>query len=297
MIVLGPVTPLAAQTGGTNVPLDVTEEASRLTMRSHEGRLVDVLEAIGRQADGTHVPLDVTEEASRLTVRAHEGRLADVLEAIGRQAGGPNVPLARVNRDAITAEELARTNQPARANGAAIRAEEMVRKDQPETRTNQPETRTNQLARANGAAITAEQVVRKNQPETSTNQPETGTNQPGTSNEGDVLDVTVKGSRLTVRAHEVRLADVLKAIGRQAGMRIVLKGDLNAPVTDAFTDLPLGEGIRRVARWHSVVLVYDPSPGTAQGVVLTAVWVTGSSSGPGRAEPAARAGAGISRSR
>ena len=105
---------------------------------------------------------------------------------------------------------------------------------------------------------------------------------------GRVLEVAVKDGRLSLRAHQARLADVLEAIGQQASVRIVLHGDLDAPVTDTFADLPLDEGVRRLSRWHSLVLIYKPSPGRADRPVLTEVWVAAFSPGSGRAEPAAQ---------
>jgi HEAT repeats len=105
---------------------------------------------------------------------------------------------------------------------------------------------------------------------------------------GRVLDVAVESGRLSLRAHEARLADVLEAIGRQAGVRIVLHGDLDTPVTETFVNLPLDEGVRRLSRWHSVVLIYGPLLGRTKGQVLTEVWVMDSSQAQGPAEQPAR---------
>jgi hypothetical protein len=102
---------------------------------------------------------------------------------------------------------------------------------------------------------------------------------------GQTLDVTVTSGRLSVRVHEARLADVLEAVGRQAGVRVMLRGDVAAPITETFVDVALEEGIRRLSRSHSVVLVYDPSPPAGTGAVLGEIWVTASSpDGLGRAE-------------
>jgi hypothetical protein len=102
---------------------------------------------------------------------------------------------------------------------------------------------------------------------------------------GQTLDVTVTSGRLSVRVHEARLADVLEAVGRQAGVRVMLRGDVAAPITETFVDVALEEGIRRLSRSHSVVLVYDPSPPAGTGAVLAEIWVTASSpDGLGRAE-------------
>jgi HEAT repeats len=106
--------------------------------------------------------------------------------------------------------------------------------------------------------------------------------------QGQVLEVAVKSGRLSVRAHEAPLAGVLEAISRKAGVKILLHGDLDAPITDTFADLPLDEGLRRLSRWHSVVLIYGPLPGGSTGPVLTEMWVMGSPQAQGPAEKAAR---------
>jgi HEAT repeats len=100
---------------------------------------------------------------------------------------------------------------------------------------------------------------------------------------GRVLEVAVKSGRLSLRAYQARLADVLEAIGRQAGVRIVLHGDLDAPVTETFANLAVDQGIRRLSRWHSVVLIYAPSSGRADSPVLTEAWLAGFSGDSGEA--------------
>jgi HEAT repeat protein len=82
----------------------------------------------------------------------------------------------------------------------------------------------------------------------------------------------VEGGRLTVSALGVPLQEVLHAVGRAAGLRVHLAGDLGAPVTQSFSDLPLDVGLRRLGRGHSLTFVYarDAGPGPA---VLAAVSV------------------------
>jgi HEAT repeats len=102
---------------------------------------------------------------------------------------------------------------------------------------------------------------------------------------GPVLDVTVTSSRISLTARETPLADVLAAIGRQAGVKMVLRGDLNTSVTETLVNLPVGDAIQRLSRWHSVVLIYDRSIDSVDGPVLTEVWVTSSSSRPWSTNP------------
>jgi hypothetical protein len=98
--------------------------------------------------------------------------------------------------------------------------------------------------------------------------------------QGPVLEITVQSARLSVDVRQVRLADVLEAIGRQAGVRIVLHGDLDTLVTEGFVDEPLDEGLRRLIRGRSAVLIYDTALPGADGSVLTEIWVTSSSQAP-----------------
>lgn len=109
---------------------------------------------------------------------------------------------------------------------------------------------------------------------------------------GPVLNLTVTSSRISLTAREMPLSDVLAAISRQAGVRMVLRGDLNASVTETLVNVPLDDAIQRLSRWHSVVLIYDPSTESVEGSALTEAWVTSSYPGraganPGRAQPAA----------
>src|SRR5262247_2377838 len=68
---------------------------------------------------------------------------------------------------------------------------------------------------------------------------------------GQVLEVTATTSHVSLTARETPLADVRKAIGQQAGVKIVLRSELNTPVTATLDNVPLDEAIRRLSRWHS----------------------------------------------
>src|SRR5262245_11863269 len=100
------------------------------------------------------------------------------------------------------------------------------------------------------------------------------------STASQVLEVTATPSHVNVTAHETPLADVLRAIGQQAGVKIVLRGELNTPVTATLANVPLDEAIRRLSRFHSVVLIYDRTIDWTNDVMLAEVWVTGSRLGP-----------------
>jgi len=87
------------------------------------------------------------------------------------------------------------------------------------------------------------------------------------------VQVTIQQGLLTVDVRDAALADLLRTIGELAGFRVTIHGDVTAPVTDAFTDLPLGEGIRRVVGGNGLVLIYAPSQGGGSAGVPTEVWV------------------------
>src|SRR5215470_16681089 len=93
------------------------------------------------------------------------------------------------------------------------------------------------------------------------------------STASQVLEVTATPSHVNVMARETPLADVLNAIGQQAGVKIVLRSELNTPVTATLDNVPLDEAIRRLSRWHSVVLIYDPSARGPEDAALKEVWV------------------------
>lgn len=90
--------------------------------------------------------------------------------------------------------------------------------------------------------------------------------------------VATQPQLLSVDVHGVPLVDVLRVIGKQAGVVVTIRGDVSAPVTQSFAGLPLDEGIRRLAGRHALVLSYGPSGDRAGADVLTSVWVSGSSS-------------------
>jgi len=102
----------------------------------------------------------------------------------------------------------------------------------------------------------------------------------GASMSGTTLDVRVSRGELTVDVHEAPLAQVLRTVGERSGVAVTLRGDFSAPITQSFTSVPLEEGIRRLARGHSVAVTYA-APGDAPGPeILTGVWVIKGSSPP-----------------
>ena len=97
------------------------------------------------------------------------------------------------------------------------------------------------------------------------------------------ISVAVGQGALTVDVRDAPLAQVLQIIGELSGVGVTLHGDLSAPVTQAFAGLPLEEGIRRLARDHSVIVTYGAPVGESEQSTVTGVWVMG--------RPSPRAGA------
>ena len=88
-----------------------------------------------------------------------------------------------------------------------------------------------------------------------------------------VIDVAVDEGRLTVDVRDAPLAEVLRAVGERVGVDVTLQGDLSAPVTQSFAGVPLEDGIRRLARGHSVMVTYGAPAGDAEPAKVAGVWV------------------------
>jgi len=86
------------------------------------------------------------------------------------------------------------------------------------------------------------------------------------------FEISARGGLLTVRALAASLADVLRVIGERTGIQMNLRGDLTSPVTVRFTDVPIDEMIKRLARGYSVCLLYS-SPRPDGLAVLREAWI------------------------
>lgn len=95
----------------------------------------------------------------------------------------------------------------------------------------------------------------------------------GQSVPDSAIQMTIHQGLLTVNVRDVSLTDLLRVIGKQAGLPVTIYGALNTSVTDSFADVPLDHGIKRLVRGEGLVLIYTVSaeaPGTS---VLTEAWV------------------------
>ena len=79
--------------------------------------------------------------------------------------------------------------------------------------------------------------------------------------------VRIEAGRLTLEANNASLADVLTMVGKQAGIEVLMRGDLDVPVTKSFLDEPLDGAIAHLLRNTSFVMIYgqpqdagDPPP-------------------------------------
>jgi hypothetical protein len=72
-----------------------------------------------------------------------------------------------------------------------------------------------------------------------------------------------QSGRLSVRTEQARLSEVLEAVGRHAGFKVVLTGDLDTRVTETLIDVPVEEGLWPLTRWDPVVLIYGEAAGEA----------------------------------
>ncbi len=92
------------------------------------------------------------------------------------------------------------------------------------------------------------------------------------------LAVHVEEGLLTVALRHVPLDQVLAAVARASGVAVSLDVPAPEPVTVTFTALPLDEGLRRILRTRSFILVFADDPqdhGTQRTPRLTRLRVLG----------------------
>jgi hypothetical protein len=89
------------------------------------------------------------------------------------------------------------------------------------------------------------------------------------------LAVTVADGRLSVRLDAAPLDLVLDAIAAQSDVRITIRGDPGTVGPQAFADLPLDAGIRRLAGERRLMMVFAPAADRGAPGPLREVWVYG----------------------
>jgi hypothetical protein len=89
------------------------------------------------------------------------------------------------------------------------------------------------------------------------------------------LTVTVADGRLSVRVGDAPLEAVLEAIVAQTDVAITIRGDPGMVGAQAFTDLPLDLGIRRLTGERRLMMIFQPSGDPGEPGRLQEVWVYG----------------------
>jgi hypothetical protein len=88
--------------------------------------------------------------------------------------------------------------------------------------------------------------------------------------------VTIDDGKLSVSLREARLHDVMEAIARQSGIQITLVGQAaQATLTESFSGLPLEDGLRRLLRGKSYVLMYSGTGGASRITKVFVIFPTG----------------------
>lgn len=70
------------------------------------------------------------------------------------------------------------------------------------------------------------------------------------------IEIRVQNNLISVDLIEARLEDVLHSIGKKAGFKSHLSGDLSERLTITFIDVPLEKGLKRLAGKHSLSFLY-----------------------------------------
>ncbi|MCP3872856.1 MAG: HEAT repeat domain-containing protein [Desulfobacteraceae bacterium] len=92
------------------------------------------------------------------------------------------------------------------------------------------------------------------------------------------LDITINSSNqvLSVCIENTSLSIVLKEIEKKSGCKIHLFSSQDDKITDSFSDLPLNQGIQRLAKNYSLALIYqiaDTSVGTKKIQKIKEAWL------------------------
>ncbi len=77
------------------------------------------------------------------------------------------------------------------------------------------------------------------------------------------MNLAVHDNRISVSLVGAPLADVLHRIGQETGIRILLYGDCNEPLSMSFDDLPIDKALHRLTSNHSLSLIYHLTPSNA----------------------------------
>lgn len=77
------------------------------------------------------------------------------------------------------------------------------------------------------------------------------------------LVVDLRDGRVTLEASNAPLAEVFRALGRAGAFRVVIKGELDTPVTWSMANVTLDKALRRLAGRNSMVVRIGPVTGAS----------------------------------
>lgn len=73
-----------------------------------------------------------------------------------------------------------------------------------------------------------------------------------------LIKLELRAEKLSANISNVPLSEVLTQLGKELGIRIYLRGELNSPSNVSFSAVPLTEAIRLLTVGHSLVIMYRP---------------------------------------
>jgi hypothetical protein len=83
------------------------------------------------------------------------------------------------------------------------------------------------------------------------------------------MTVNADNGRLTVRARETPLVDVLQLIASRSGVGLAAAGDLDVRVTVDLDDVEIGEALRRLAEPGATVWIVEPGPTAPAATIVS----------------------------
>ena len=93
------------------------------------------------------------------------------------------------------------------------------------------------------------------------------------------IDVKIDSGLLSLHSRGAPLAEVLTEISRQAGIELVMEGELGYPVSKSFSNEPLIRALQRLLSATNYIMVYGPSKDTVSPPYLVALRIYGISPG------------------
>ncbi len=85
------------------------------------------------------------------------------------------------------------------------------------------------------------------------------------------MHVAIEHGLLALAVRDTPLADVLRAIGEEAGFKVAIHNDLSIRVTKSFAGVRLDKAIRRLVGDITMVMIYAPSRDEAEPGRLTEI--------------------------